>query len=1148
MGRITSNIGLITGVPITDTVNQLLALEARPRDLIVNRNKTLDNRSLALSDITAAILRLQLRGNSLSRASLFRQTQVTSSNTDLITVSGTSTTPVGHYSVTPIRLAQSQRLTSSAIASDTAALGGGTFSLRFGGFVNTTVPIDALNGGAGIDRGEIRITDRSGATTVVDLRLANSVEDVINAINENGQVRVRVEGNGDRFRVYDQSVGSPVGNLRIEDVGTGTTAASLGLNVDVAADVADGGDVLWLYEQLALNQLNGGGGIGFDEALADLSVSLGDGTQISVDFKRIPVLGGIPAGTTTAAGGDDARVTISANQAGTEFADVDVSFVADTTLTRGNEVVTYDADNRTLVFRFAEGETTASDIVAALENSQIAGADFTAKVTNGGSGSGLVDASDTAHIGGLYAEATTPGAGTGGVTDPNARIRFVVDTSGPSQNGIAIEFAVDAGLAPGGVSVDYKEKNETLRITISDGQTTAADVIAAVNGDATVSQNFTASLASGSDGTGVVVSDDAVTTAGAVIESIDGTDEFTLADVLATINSVAPDKLRAEISPDGDSIRLIDLSTNAGQPFSVQSLGGSTAAEDLGFIDPAVGDTIGGRRILAGIDTTLLRDLGGGAGIGPLTSIQIEDRSGASTTVDLSQADTLQDVLGAINDAAGAAGVAIRASVNRSRSGILVTDTSLSTAGNLVIANVGADDSADRLGIAIDAAVSRHDGDNLHRQVVFENTLLSTLNGGAGVSNGSFKIENSQGTVQTINISSDKIDTVGDVILEINRLQIGITASLNAAGDGILLTDTAGGSGDLTVTEGVGTTARDLHLLADGTSAVPGGPITSIDGSTTYRIELDEEDSLQDLVSSINDLDAGFSAAVVNTGSAVTPYRLVLTSKVPGQQGALLVDASDFEFDFHESSRAQDSLLLLGSIDDVGRSLFLTSSDNRFDNALPGVSINVHGTSTSAVSITSTKTDEDLVSKIELLVEAFNDIQASITDFTGFDPETGDSGILHGERTIIRVQGDLGRLLTGALNGAGTLSVVNQVGLRLGPDGTLSFDAEKLREVIAKDPEAVEQFFTAEEFGFAARLDKLTNNLATDDNSLLISRLDSLTSSIRLNNERIDFLNERLERTRQRLINQFVKMEEAIARIQENLSAITSIQALPPLE
>ncbi|MEZ6070694.1 MAG: flagellar cap protein FliD N-terminal domain-containing protein [Pirellulales bacterium] len=624
MGSITSNIGLITGVPITDTVNQLLAIEARPRDLIVNRNKTLGDRSLALTDVSAAILKLQLRANGLSRTSLFQQTNVTSSNPDLVTVTSTTTAPIGNYSVTPVRLAQSQRLTSSAIASSTAALGGGTFSVRFGGFVDKSVPIDAFNAGAGIDRGQIRITDRSGASTVVDLRLANSVEDVVEAINSNGNVRVRIEGNGDGFRIFDESLGTPVGNLKIEDVGTGTTAVSLGINVDVAADVADGADVLRLYDQLSLDQLNDGGGIGFDEALADLAVTLRDGSELEIDFKKIPVLGGKPTGTTTAANGANARVKISSTEAGTEFGDVSVTFVADGNVTQGNEVVTYDEAARSLVFRIADGVTTANDIVAALENSQIAGAHFAAELTNNSNGTGLIDTSDKAFIGGLYAEATTPGVGTGGVADPNARIRFVANASGPEQNGLAIEFVVDGGLGPGGVALNYEQANDKLTISISDGQTTAADVIDAVINDLTVSQVITASLANGSDGTGIVRGGDDVTTAGAVIEPVPGTDELTVADVLATINASA--RQTPPRFPDGDSIRLIDLTSDLGFTFSVASLNASTAAEDLGLTGVAVGDTIQGHRVLSGINTTLLSSLAGGAGVGALGSIQFQDR------------------------------------------------------------------------------------------------------------------------------------------------------------------------------------------------------------------------------------------------------------------------------------------------------------------------------------------------------------------------------------------------------------------------------------------------------------------------------------------------------------------------------------------
>ena len=87
-------------------------------------------------------------------------------------------------------------------------------------------------------------------------------------------------------------------------------------------------------------------------------------------------------------------------------------------------------------------------------------------------------------------------------------------------------------------------------------------------------------------------------------------------------------------------------------------------------------------------------------------------------------------------------------------------------------------------------------------------------------------------------------------LLAFNALSIGVTASLNNAGDGILLTDTAGGPGKLTVDDvGTGTAAKDLHLAGEAAA-------TTIDGSTTYTIALDAGDTLDDLVERVGELRA----------------------------------------------------------------------------------------------------------------------------------------------------------------------------------------------------------------------------------------------------------------------------------------------------
>ena len=49
MSRITSSVGLITGIPIEETVAKLMAVAARPRELVANRTKTIDAERLAIN-------------------------------------------------------------------------------------------------------------------------------------------------------------------------------------------------------------------------------------------------------------------------------------------------------------------------------------------------------------------------------------------------------------------------------------------------------------------------------------------------------------------------------------------------------------------------------------------------------------------------------------------------------------------------------------------------------------------------------------------------------------------------------------------------------------------------------------------------------------------------------------------------------------------------------------------------------------------------------------------------------------------------------------------------------------------------------------------------------------------------------------------
>ena len=223
MSRITSSIGLITGIPIEDTVNQLMQLAARPRDLLVSRNKSIQDEQTAVNTLSTRLLGFQFAINKLKSTTVYSSRTVTSSNKDALSAavpSGT-TPPAGTVVVRPVRTASSQQLLSQRFESLDASLSTGSLSLRMGGFVNKGAALEVLNGGAGVPAGKIKITDRSGASATIDLTYAQSVDDVLVAINQNAEIGIKASVVGDSFRLTDVSGGS--GNLLSAPVARGSS-------------------------------------------------------------------------------------------------------------------------------------------------------------------------------------------------------------------------------------------------------------------------------------------------------------------------------------------------------------------------------------------------------------------------------------------------------------------------------------------------------------------------------------------------------------------------------------------------------------------------------------------------------------------------------------------------------------------------------------------------------------------------------------------------------------------------------------------------------------------------------------------------------------------------------------------------------------
>ena len=84
MGRIQSNVGLASGINITSTVDQLMAVSSRSKTSLETRVKGLQAQQVAINEITALVVGIQLQSDRIGAASSFTTNAVSSSKSDIV--------------------------------------------------------------------------------------------------------------------------------------------------------------------------------------------------------------------------------------------------------------------------------------------------------------------------------------------------------------------------------------------------------------------------------------------------------------------------------------------------------------------------------------------------------------------------------------------------------------------------------------------------------------------------------------------------------------------------------------------------------------------------------------------------------------------------------------------------------------------------------------------------------------------------------------------------------------------------------------------------------------------------------------------------------------------------------------------------------
>ncbi len=1119
MSTISSGVGLVSGLPINDLVDSLISVQARPITLLQARIGALTGQRTGLLQISAQLSALRNAALSLKSTSLFSSTTATSSAAQSLAATVTGVAQPGTYSFSVRSLARAHQLLSTGFASpDSTAVGAGVLTIESAaGRVNQSTLLGHLNGGQGVQAGRIRITDRSGQTADVDLVTARTVDDVINAINAATGVNVTARVDGDRIVIEDATGGA--GALVVADIGVGRTAADLGIAKTITDPMATlaGDDLVYLSEGTRIRQLNDGNGIRARRGLDDVEVSLSDGTVLRYSFSSELRQGtalaalnqgaGIPPGTIkiTDRAGHSAEIDLSAATTVQQVVDTinNADGISVTASFSGSRFVLIDnsvAAGQTAVGNFIveDVEGTAGDALGLLRST--AGTRI-----DGDDVYGVDTVADVLRV--INLDLVNNGRLTASLSDDGQGIKLVDTTGG------AGTFEVRA--------INGSRAADDLGI-LTENNPASGSVVQSRRLVAGLNTVFLRSLNGGNVALPPLGALE-ITDRSGQSASIDLSGARTLPAVISLINSQNTN-VKASLSDSGLGLVLTDSTPAASANGNLVLAGDAALALKIATND-AVSSVSSGNYVQS---------------FQSFNDLTITDRGGVAHAVDLSGAQTLADVIAAINALGGGNAPVLKASVSASGLGIEIEDLT-GGAGNLVISG----STADVLNIRTNSAVSKVSSGNLQKQYVNEASPLASLFDGAGVPKGKFRITDSTGASAVVDLTQGDEKTLGDVISEINSRGIGVRARINDGGDGLIVEDIAGGTLQLKIAEEGGTVARALGILGTAKAGE-----SFIDGSREARIGVVAGDSLDDVLAKIQAAGAAINASIINDGSSGNPYRLSISSTRTGLAGELALDGGTTGLQFQTLASARDAAITLGE-GDSEQPLVVFSSGNSFTGVISGVRIDALATTSEPVTVTVNKNPDAIVTAVNEFVTRFNALVSTLDQLTSFTPETNQRGILQGDATARRVRASLTNLVNRAVPGISSgFATLSSIGVKFGNGGVLTVDETKLRDAIANDPASVTQLFTFEQkneegevirTGLAGIIEAEIDRLTNVDSGVLTLREEALQTTETRLNARIAQMQDLLEARRLRLLDQFNHLESVLANLQGQQTALAGL-------
>lgn len=283
---------------------------------------------------------------------------------------------------------------------------------------------------------------------------------------------------------------------------------------------------------------------------------------------------------------------------------------------------------------------------------------------------------------------------------------------------------------------------------------------------------------------------------------------------------------------------------------------------------------------------------------------------------------------------------------------------------------------------------------------------------------------------------------------------------------------TGGDSGSVTIPAGYGGEAIELDsgitLTFPASGNLAGGESFDFDVETGYglvgsdsnpvilswtdglggsgQIDLGSDYNAGDPVDLHDGLSVRFSAGAVEEGDTFT------LSVEPGSEIRTL-------------QAAQDAQVRFGSTSGGATPITVTSATNSITTLIDGVTIDLASADPDTpVTFEVFRDDAAIVSSVQGFVDAYNALNDFLNLQFDYDPVLGAGGVLLGDSSLIQLQNQVRKLVTGSQpHLPADLHRISQAGLTLSTDGSLVLDSAALEKQLRDDFDGIVGLFS--EFG-----------------------------------------------------------------------------------